>query len=196
MNLKQRILRTFYPHIMRLTKSDRSKGRILLNESLAVPAACFYDLSAVLNNGTARRFREFRGKKVLLVNTASNCGYTGQYQELQRLHEEYGDRLAIIGFPANDFRDQERGIDRDIAVFCELNYGVTFPLAAKSCVLKGEGQNDVYKWLSSPELNGWNSQEPDWNFSKYLINEQGILTHYFGPAISPLSEDLLKEIRD
>lgn len=189
MNLKQKILRTFYPLIMRLTKSDRSKGR-------TVPAASFYELSVVLNNGAVPRFREFRGKKVLLVNTASNCGYTGQYQELQRLHEEYGDRLAIIGFPANDFRDQERGTNSDIAVFCELNYGVTFPLAAKSRVLKGEGQNDVYKWLSSPELNGWNSQEPDWNFSKYLINEQGILTHYFGPAISPQSERLLKEIRD
>lgn len=141
-------------------------------------------------------FQELKGKKVLIVNTASNCGYTHQYAELQELYRSHSDTLTIIGFPSNNFREQEKGSDEEIATFCQVNYGVTFPLAKKSDVLKGEGQNKVFEWLTNKQLNGWNEQEPSWNFSKYLINEQGLLTHYFDPAVSPLSTEVRQAVND
>ena len=131
---------------------------------------------------------------MLLVNTASDCGYTGQYDELQKLYEEYQNKLIVIGFPANDFKEQEKGSDEEIAQFCKINYGVTFPLIKKSSVIKGNSQNEVYQWLSNKNLNGWNDQQPTWNFSKYLINEEGALTNYFAPFISPLSKDVIAAI--
>jgi glutathione peroxidase len=129
-----------------------------------------------------------------LVNTASNCGYTNQYEELQQLYEQYNNRLVILGFPSNDFKEQEKGNDDEIARFCKINYGVTFPLMKKSVVIKGAGQNPVFQWLSDAAQNGWNTKTPSWNFSKYLVNESGMLTHYFDPAISPLSKEVLAAI--
>lgn len=134
--------------------------------------------------------QSLQGKKILLVNTASNCGYTGQYSELQQLSEQYADKLAVIGFPANDFKEQEKDGDDAIAQFCQVNFGVQFPLARKSSVVKGLQQNAVFAWLSNKQQNGWNDQAPSWNFSKYLIDESGTLTHYFGPAVSPLSKEV------
>ena len=121
----------------------------------------------------------------------SNCGYTAQYAELQSLHEQFGDALRIIAFPANDFAGQEKGNDNEIASFCQVNYGVTFPIALKGEVLKKAGQQDVFKWLTDKDLNGWNEHAPDWNFGKYIIDEKGILTHYFGPSVSPLDKDFM-----
>jgi glutathione peroxidase len=126
-----------------------------------------------------------------LVNTASDCGYTDQYNELQQLYSRFQNRVEVIGFPANDFRQQEKGTDEQIAEFCRVNYGVTFPLAKKSVVIKSPDQNPVFRWLSDKNLNGWNDKEPSWNFSKYLVDEQGMLTHYFDPAVSPMSKDVL-----
>ncbi|MDF2190767.1 glutathione peroxidase [Paraflavitalea sp. CAU 1676] len=146
-----------------------------------------YDLSVTLNSGNALPLSNFRGRKILLVNTASDCGYTNQYADLQKLHEQFGDKLVIIGFPANDFQEQEKGSDEEIASFCQVNFGVNFPLAKKSIVVKGADQNPVFAWLTHKTQNGWNEQAPSWNFSKYLVNERGILTHYFDPSISPLS---------
>jgi glutathione peroxidase len=194
MDLKKRILKTLYPLIMRLSKAT-AKGRVLKNDKKVRPAQPFYQLSTVLNNGTHLDFSQLKGKKVLLVNTASNCGYTGQYQELQQLHEEKKDSLVIIGFPANDFKEQEKDNDADISQFCQVNYGVTFPLAKKSVVVKGQNQNQVYSWLSDARQNGWNEHEPDWNFSKYLLDENGVLTHYFGPAVSPLSPEVQQALQ-
>jgi glutathione peroxidase len=134
-----------------------------------------------------------KGKKVLLVNTASDCGYTNQYADLQKLFEKNSDRLIILGFPANDFKEQEKGTDEQIAQFCQINFGVTFPLAKKSSV-KGDHKNEIFKWLSEKNKNGWNSKQPSWNFSKYLVNEQGQLTHYFDPAVSPLSDEVIEAI--
>jgi glutathione peroxidase len=189
MDLKKKILKMLYPLIMRLSKAT-AKGKVLQNQKKAAPAQPFHSLSTVLNNGSPLDFSQFRNKKVLLVNTASNCGFTGQYEELQHLQDQQKDSLVIIGFPANDFKEQEKDDDQTISQFCQVNFGVTFPLAKKSVVVKTENQNPVYNWLSDARKNGWNEHQPDWNFSKYLVDEQGVLTHYFGPAISPVGEEI------
>ena len=100
----------------------------------------------------------------------------------------------VIGFPANDFKEQEKGNDEDIAQFCKMNFGVTFPLVRKSTVIKGRDQQEVFQWLTDKTKNGWNSKQPSWNFSKYLVNEMGTLTNYFDPAIPPLSEAITGEL--
>jgi glutathione peroxidase len=191
---KQKVLRKMYPFIRNLGKKGKN-GTTLKNNNEAVPSSSFYDLSVVLNNGKTLHFAELKGKKVLLVNTASNCGYTGQYAELQALYEKCGDSLHIIAFPANDFAGQEKSGDNEIAQFCQLNYGVTFPVAKKGVVIKNTSQQPVFKWLSDKSLNGWNDRTPDWNFSKYIIDEQGILMHYFGPSISPLDNEFLLALK-
>lgn len=187
MTLRQKLLKLAYPLLMQL----RPKPQHMPTNTQAVqPPQSFYGLSAVLNNGQPFSFDQLRGKKVLLVNTASNCGYTGQYAELQQLHAQRKDDLVILGFPANDFKEQERGSDEEIAQFCQVNYGVQFPLAKKSQVVRGEGQHPVYQWLTDKTKNGWNDRQPEWNFSKYLINEEGMLTHYFGAGVSPLAPEV------
>lgn len=195
MTFKQLILKKLYPLVMRLSKSSGSKGSIINNKQGAMPKVPFYQLKSTQNNGKELDFSQFKNKKVLLVNTASNCGYTGQYKELQQLHEQLQDNLVIVGFPANDFKEQEKSNDADIAQFCQLNYGVSFPLIKKSSVIKGRQQNRVYQWLTHAEQNGWNTHQPDWNFSKYLVDEKGVLTHYFGPAVSPLSSEVINALK-
>jgi len=194
MDFKQKLLKFLYPLIMRLSKSTEGKGKIISNEKRIEPIISFYDLALTQNNGQKVNFSQFKNKKVLLVNTASNCGYTGQYEELQQIHERFPTKVAILGFPANDFKEQEKGDDDEIAQFCQINFGVTFPLAKKSHVLKVDGQHPVYQWLTQSDKNGWNDHEPDWNFSKYLVDENGVLTHYFGSAVSPLGEEIGKEL--
>jgi glutathione peroxidase len=151
-------------------------------------------LQSEANSGTTFSFEQLKGKKVLLVNTASDCGYTGQYEELQQLHQRFQNKLVILGFPANDFKEQEKGSDAEIAEFCKINYGVTFPLMKKSTVVKGAAQNPVFRWLSDASQNGWNNQAPKWNFSKYLVDENGVLTNYFDPGVSPLSKEVTDTI--
>ena len=131
-----------------------------------------------------------KGKKVLLVNTASECGYTGQYEQLQKLYSRYNNQLVVIGFPANDFKEQEKGTNEEIASFCKKNYGVTFPLAEKSIVVKTAGQNNIFQWLTDPAKNGWNSQAPTWNFCKYLVNENGVLIDFFASGVEPTGEEI------
>jgi glutathione peroxidase len=131
---------------------------------------------------------------VLLVNTASNCGYTPQYAELQKLYQASKEELEIIAIPANDFKEQEKGTDEEIATFCSINYGVSFPIAKKGTVIKQPNQHPVFRWLSTKTLNGWNEKTPSWNFAKYLVNEEGVLTHYFEPAVSPLSEEVIQAV--
>jgi len=130
----------------------------------------------------------------LLVNTASDCGYTNQYDDLQKLYEENKDKLVIIGFPANDFKEQEKGSDEEIAQFCKLNFGVSFPLMKKSTVIKSPQQNTIFQWLTDSTKNGWNNKPPRWNFTKYLVNEEGMLTDYFGSSIPPMSKDVIDAI--
>jgi glutathione peroxidase len=167
---------------------------MLANEAQVKPPKSFYDLEVRLNNGSILKMDSLRGKKVMLVNTASECGYTPQYDALQKLYENYEDRLVIIGFPANDFGHQEKGSDESIAEFCKINFGVSFPLAKKSQVIKTADQNPVFKWLSNKSTNGWNDQAPTWNFSKYLVDENGILRNYFEPGISPTDNVIKKAL--
>ena len=156
----------------------------------------FYDLQVQLNSGENLDFKTLKGKKVLLVNTASNCGYTNQYAELQQLYEAQKTQLEVIGFPANDFKEQEKGSDEEIARFCQVNFGISFPLAKKTSVVKSAGQHPVFQWLSQKSKNGWNEKEPVWNFSKYLVNESGVLTHFFDPSVSPLSREMREAIEE
>jgi len=184
MTLRQRILKLVYPVLM-LWSRLRGKGAAVISNKEKLPPVSFYDLRITLNNGAIFDFSFLKGKKVMLVNTASNCGYTDQYDALQHLYEDHKDKITIIGFPANDFKQQEKGNDDDIAQFCKVNYGVSFPLARKSTVLKSADQNPVYQWLTNASKNGWNNKPPSWNFSKYIVDEKGMLTDFFGPAISP-----------
>lgn len=193
MTTRQKLLKAVYPAWIAFTKVIGKNSDALANKH-AKPSVPFHTLKAVMNNGTTYDFSQLKGKKVLLVNTASNCGYTGQYDDLQKLHEKFQNKLVILGFPANDFKEQEKGSDEDIAAFCKINFGVTFPLMKKSSVVKNSDQNEIFQWLTDSTKNGWNSKVPTWNFSKYLVNEEGVLTHYFDPSVSPMSEQVLKEV--
>lgn len=188
MTLKERILKVLYPLIMKYSRNS-SKGTCIYNSDLISPNESVYDLSVDLNTGRELSLNSFQGKKILLVNTASECGFTRQFEDLQALYNE-NNNVVIIGFPSAEFNGQEKDNDRDIATFCQINYGVTFPIAKKSNVLINKNQNTIYKWLTKSDLNGWNNHQPDWNFSKFLINEKGVLTHYFGPSISPMDKEI------
>lgn len=131
----------------------------------------------------------------MLVNTASDRGYTGQYDDLQKLSEQYKDKLLVLGFPANDFKEQEKGSNEEIAEFCRINFGVSFPLMKKSSVVKGADQNKVFEWLTNKNKNGWSNQQPSWNFCKYLVDEEGRLTNYFASTIEPLSADITSVLK-
>lgn len=194
MTIRQKILKAVYPLFTFWSRASGKNSAELSNDAVK-PIIPFYSLKDTLNNGTAFDFASLKGKKVLLVNTASDCGYTPQYTDLQKLYEQYGNKVTIIGFPANDFREQEKGTDEQIAQFCKANFGVTFPLMKKSIVIKSNTQNNVYRWLTDAAQNGWNSKAPSWNFGKYLVNEEGTLTNYFDPAVSPLSDEVLNAIK-
>lgn len=195
MTIRQRVLKTVYPAFTWWSKLTGKNAKVFSNETLSVPPQSIYDLSVLLNNGENISLSQFKGKKMLLVNTASDCGYTDQYTELQEMYNENKDHLVVIGFPANNFKQQEKGTDEEIAQFCKLNYGVTFPLAKKSSVVSGPDQHLVFQWLSDKNKNGWTNKKPSWNFSKYLVNEEGILINYFDPSISPVSHVVLDAIK-
>ncbi|MCS6968665.1 MAG: glutathione peroxidase [Cytophagales bacterium] len=153
----------------------------------------FYDFKMRDINGNEVDFSRFKGKKVLLVNVASKCGYTPQYAELEELHRRYGDKVTVLGFPANNFGNQEPGTNAEIAEFCRKNYGVSFLMFEKISV-KGEDMHPLYRWLSTKELNGWNNESPKWNFTKYLVNENGELIKMFGSSVKPMSQEILSAI--
>jgi len=138
-------------------------------------------------------FSSFKGKKILIVNTASKCGYTPQYKDLEALYNQYKEKLVIIGFPANNFGGQEPGSNTEIKEFCAKNYGVTFPMAAKVSV-KGDDQHPLFQWLTRKEKNGVLDAEIKWNFGKFLINEQGELVSYFPSRVNPLSEEIISRL--
>lgn len=193
MTYRQKVLKAVYPAWMWFSKLTGKNTDKLENAGIMSPVS-FYSLKTTLNNGDVFDFGTVKGKKVLLVNTASDCGYTNQYADLQKLYEKYKDKLLIIGFPANDFKEQERGSNEEIAEFCKKNYGISFPLAQKSVVVKSADQNPVFQWLTDAGKNGWNHKYPSWNFSKYLVDENGILINYFDPSVSPLSDEVVNAI--
>lgn len=192
MTTRQKALQLFYPVFNSLTSLLGKNTKKLQSKTMA--PVSFYDLKLTLNNGKLFHFSELKNKKVMIVNTASDCGFTNQYEGLQALHEKYKDSLQIIGFPANDFGEQEKGADESIEQFCKINYGVTFPLAQKSTVIKNENQHEVYQWLTDENKNGWNYVAPSWNFCKYLIDEEGHLTHFFEAAIEPMGKEITTAI--
>ena len=187
--IKQKILKRLYPLIRKAAKNTRN-GAVISNDQHIAPTTSLYDFEGRLSGGESFDLGTFKGKKILLVNSASDCGYTGQYEELQGLYETAGEKVAIIAFPANDFGMQERKDDASIQAFCQASYGISFPIAKKGVVRKKAKQQPVYRWLTDKSQNGWNNHAPDWNFGKYLINEEGLLTHYFGPSISPMEEEI------
>lgn len=153
-----------------------------------------YDFSIKSLDGKSLiQLSDFKGKKLLLVNTASKCGFTPQYAELQKMHETYPDKLVIIGFPCNQFFWQEPGTAAEIASFCQKNYGVTFPLTEKISV-KGKDQHPIYQWLCRKENNGVEDVKVGWNFGKFLIDEQGKFIAYFPSKVKPMSPEILSKI--
>lgn len=155
----------------------------------------FYDLSVLsLDEDQTISFSDFKGKKVLLVNVASKCGFTPQYEGLQELHEQYGEDVEIIGLPCNQFMYQEPGDKESIASFCKSNYGVSFALTTKIKV-KGSDQHPVYQWLTKKELNGVGDYSVSWNFNKFLVNEQGELIAHFGSKVKPMDDQILSLIK-
>ena len=155
----------------------------------------FYDLSATTIAGETLDFSTLKGKKVLIVNTASKCGNTPQYKDLEALYKKYGgDDFVIIGFPANNFMGQEPGTDEEIREFCEVNYGVTFQMMSKISV-KGDDMHPVYQWLTKKEMNGVEDSKVTWNFQKYMIDEQGRLVGHVSPRTSPMDEEIMNFIK-
>ena len=175
-------------------RSKPESSLVSETENTAQAMSKFHDFKMRSISGEEIDFAGFKGKKVLIVNVASRCGYTPQYADLQKLHELHGDKVVILGVPANDFGAQEPGSNEDIASFCQKNYGVTFRMFEKVTV-KGANKTPLYRWLSDKSQNGWNEQEPKWNFCKYLISETGELKEFFGSGVKPLSDEMIKAIK-
>lgn len=145
-------------------------------------------------SGDTIDFSDFKGKKILVVNTASECGFTPQYEELEKLYQAYKDKLVIVGFPANNFGGQEPGSNHEIATFCQKNYGVTFPMAAKVSV-KGDDIAPIYKFLTDKKENGVKNTTILWNFTKILLNEKGEVIDSFVSTTKPMSDSITKHLK-
>lgn len=174
--------------------------KILLLMTLIITVAgvqaqnSFYDLSALTIDGREFSFQQLKGKKVIIVNTASKCGYTPQYKDLETLYKQYRDKgLVILGFPANNFMSQEPGTNDQIREFCAANYGVTFQMMSKISV-KGDDMSPVYSWLTQKSLNGVMDTKVKWNFQKYMINEDGTLWGMAESSEKPGSERIINWI--
>jgi glutathione peroxidase len=156
--------------------------------------ASIYDFKVAGLEGDSINFSNYRGKKILIVNTASKCGYTPQYAGLEKLYKANKSGLVVVGFPANNFGAQEPGTNSEIAQFCQRNYGVSFPMAAKISV-KGDDMAPIYHWLTEQSNNKFGDSEVEWNFQKYLIDERGHLVAVFPSSLKPQSRLILSAIR-
>jgi glutathione peroxidase len=154
----------------------------------------FHSLTAIDIDGNELKMKKYKGKKIIILNVASKCGYTPQYADWQAFYEKNNSKFEVLGFPCNQFLGQEPGTAEEIESFCQKNYGVTFQMFDKIDV-KGDDQSPIYKWLTDPAQNGWNNTVPSWNFSKYLVDENGKLLNYFGPKIKPDSPEFLAAIK-
>lgn len=163
---------------------------MLISVSAFSQTSGFYDFKVKTLDGGTFDFSTLKGKKVMVVNTASKCGNTPQYKDLEALYEKYHDNLVIVGFPANNFGAQEPGTATEIRKFCTENYGVTFPLMEKISV-KGNDMAPIYKWLTSKSENGVMDSEVKWNFQKYLIDENGKLVQVLDPKELPTSDKIM-----
>ena len=160
-------------------------------ETIAAPASV-YDFTVKSIDGKAVKLSQYKGKKLLIVNTASKCGYTPQYKELEELSKKYGSKVTVLGFPSNSF-NQELASNSEVASFCEKNYGVTFPLF-ETVAVKGDDATPLYKYLADKTKNGSVSDAPNWNFCKYLVNEKGQVVKFYGSRVTPLSPELVADI--
>ena len=151
---------------------------ILMMTTLVLNAQSIHTFKVAGIDGKQINLAAYKGKKILIVNTASKCGYTPQYESLQKVYDQYKDKLVILGFPCNQFGGQEPGNSDDISKFCEINYGVSFPLTEKVDV-KGPGQHPLYTWLTQKKFNGVKNSSVKWNFQKYLIDEEGKLIDFY-----------------
>jgi glutathione peroxidase len=155
----------------------------------------FYEFKVKTIDGKDFDFSALKGKKVLIVNTASKCGNTPQYAKLEELYKQYGgEKFVILGFPANNFLGQEPGSDEDIMEFCQLNYGVTFPMMSKISV-KGKDMHPLYQWLTTKSQNGVMDSDVKWNFQKYMIDEKGRLTDVAAPKEDPMSDKIVSWVK-
>jgi glutathione peroxidase len=148
-----------------------------------------YEFTLKSLEGSPVDFKQYKGKYLLVVNTASKCGYTPQYAELEKLHEQFGDKLAVLGFPANNFLWQEPGTNEEIASFCKKNYGVKFQMFEKISV-KGRDKAPLYKWLEAKT-----GETPSWNFCKYLVNPEGKVIGYYSSKVSPLDNKIISALK-
>ena len=165
------------------------------NTNTVMNKASIYDLTIKEITGAKTiELNDYKGKKLLLVNVASECGYTPQYKELQELSETYKDKLVVIGFPCNQFGGQEPGSGREIKSFCEKNYGVTFLITQKIDV-KGENQHPIYHWLTNKSSNGVDDYAVKWNFGKFLVSENGTLLGYFPSMTKPMSDEITSHLK-
>lgn len=157
------------------------------------PSQSIYDIKINSIDNTPINLSDYKGKKILFVNVASECGFTSQYEDLQKLYTEYQDKLMIIGVPCNQFGGQEPGTATEIKTFCQANYGVTFLITEKVDV-KGASQHPLYKWLTEKALNGTKSSSVKWNFQKYLIDENGAFIDYWYSITKPMSGKITKHL--
>ena len=175
-------------------KNNTTNQTSMSTQNTTTQSKSFYDFSiAKLDENGAINMADYKGKKILIVNVASKCGYTPQYEGLQKLYTEHGDKVQIIGFPCNQFMGQEPGGKEDIASFCQKNYGVTFPLTTKIDV-KGKDQHAIYEWLTSKVYNGIDDYKVGWNFNKFLLDENGKLIAHYDSGVTPMSEELVNAI--
>lgn len=152
-----------------------------------------YDIKIDSLQGKPIQLSDYKDKYLFFVNVASKCGFTPQYKELEKLHQEYKDKLVVIGVPCNQFGSQEPGTSSEIEEFCQVNYGVSFLITEKVNV-KGAAQHPLYQWLTSKELNGKKNSSVKWNFQKYLVNPEGKLIDYYLSITKPLSNKITKHI--
>jgi len=164
------------------------------NYSVSMTKPTIYQFKVQDLNGKTFDFSTMKGKKILVVNTASKCGYTRQYEQLEAIYKKYKDEnFVIVGFPANNFGSQEPGTNAEIATFCKVNYGVTFPMMSKISV-KGSDINEVYQFLTQKAKNGLKDSNVEWNFQKYLLNEKGELEQVYLSGVKPNDEKIINWI--
>ncbi|AZA50064.1 glutathione peroxidase [Chryseobacterium carnipullorum] len=177
-----------------LQSCTNQKSEVSQTKTNELMGKTIYDFKVESLDGKEINFADFKGKKILIVNTASECGFTPQYADLEKVYEEYKDKLVIVGFPANNFGGQEPGTNTEIGAFCQKNYGVTFPLAAKVSV-KGDDTAPIFKYLTEKELNGVKNTTILWNFTKFLIDENGKLVDTFVSTTKPTDEAITKYLK-
>lgn len=174
--------------------SQSARQRPVSNDTTVPPTKSLFDFKMPdLETGELVDLSSYKGKKVVLLNVASKCGYTPQYADWEAFYKANSDKVVVLGFPANNFMGQEPGSNEEIATFCSKNYGVTFPMFQKVSV-KGDDMHPLYQWLSKKDQNGWNDQAPSWNFCKYVVDENGQLVAFFPSGVKPNDAEFKKSV--